>query len=79
MKVLHVVNIPLTTHPHAILFYFIFPSFHSFFQYVKLYVHNATKETKNNYKNGCKTWHNRGGGRIPCDPSLSIIFITERA
>jgi hydrogenase maturation factor HypE len=35
-------------------FYFIFPSFLSFFQHVKLYVHNATKETKTNYKNGAR-------------------------
>jgi hypothetical protein len=65
-------------------FYFIFPSFLSFLQYGKLYVHNATKETKTNYKNGARlgmmgVGAGGGGERIPCDRSLSIIFITERA
>jgi hypothetical protein len=46
-----------------------------------LYVHNATKETKINLKNGARLsiMGGRGVVRIPCDPSLSIIFITERA
>jgi hypothetical protein len=53
-------------------FYFIFPSFLSFLQYVKLYVHNATKETKTNYKNGARlsmmgVGEGGGVGKIPCD------------
>lgn len=43
-------------------FYFIFPSLLSFFQYVNLYVHNATKETKTNYKNGARLGMMGGGG-----------------